>query len=61
MTLDVYAGLFGDDLDAVAERIDAGSASRWRPSGRRRTEGRQRVEQAGPPGADTTALGTSLT
>jgi hypothetical protein len=24
MTLDVYAGLFGDDLDAVAERMDAG-------------------------------------
>ena len=23
MTLDVYAGLFGDDLDAVAERMDA--------------------------------------
>lgn len=22
MTLDVYAGLFGDDLDAVAERLD---------------------------------------
>jgi len=23
MTLDVYAGLFDDDLDAVAERLDA--------------------------------------
>ena len=23
MTLDVYAGLFGDDLDAVAESLDA--------------------------------------
>jgi hypothetical protein len=23
VTLDVYAGLFGDDLDAVAERLDA--------------------------------------
>ena len=23
MTLDVYAGLFGDDLDAVADRLDA--------------------------------------
>jgi hypothetical protein len=22
MTLDVYAGLFGDDLDAVGERLD---------------------------------------
>ncbi|MEP6815405.1 MAG: site-specific integrase [Marmoricola sp.] len=29
MTLDVYAGLFGDDLDAVAERLDvAASAAR---------------------------------
>lgn len=26
MTLDVYAGLFGDDLDAVAERLDAAAA-----------------------------------
>ena len=23
MTLDVYAGLFNDDLDAVADRLDA--------------------------------------
>lgn len=23
MTLDVYAGLFADDLDSVAERLDA--------------------------------------
>ena len=23
MTLDVYAGLFGDDLDALADRLDA--------------------------------------
>ena len=23
MTLDVYSGLFDDDLDAVAERVDA--------------------------------------
>jgi len=23
MTLDVYAGLFGDDLDAVADGLDA--------------------------------------
>ncbi|HSE70232.1 MAG TPA: site-specific integrase, partial [Nocardioidaceae bacterium] len=29
MTLDVYAGLFGDDLDAVADRLDA-AASRAR-------------------------------
>jgi integrase len=26
MTLDVYAGLFNDDLDAVADRLDAGAA-----------------------------------
>jgi hypothetical protein len=26
MTLDVYAGLFGDDLDAVADRLDAAAA-----------------------------------
>jgi hypothetical protein len=25
MTLDVYAGLFGDDLDAVADRQDEGA------------------------------------
>lgn len=29
MTLDVYAGLFGDDLDAVADRLDE-AASRAR-------------------------------
>jgi hypothetical protein len=28
MTLDVYAGLFGDDLDAVAERLDEAVAQR---------------------------------
>ena len=27
MTLDVYAGLFGDDLDAVAERLDEAAAT----------------------------------
>ena len=27
MTLDVYAGLFGDDLDAVAERLDEAAAN----------------------------------
>jgi hypothetical protein len=27
MTLDVYAGLFGDDLDAVADRIDEAAAN----------------------------------
>lgn len=26
MTLDVYAGLFGDDLDALADRLDEGAA-----------------------------------
>jgi len=26
MTLDVYAGLFTDDLDSVAERLDAAAA-----------------------------------
>lgn len=26
MTLDVYAGLFGDDLDAVADRLDEAAA-----------------------------------
>jgi hypothetical protein len=28
MTLDVYAGLFGDDLDAVAARLDDAFAAR---------------------------------
>ncbi len=28
MTLDVYAGLFGDDLDAVATRLDEAFAAR---------------------------------
>jgi site-specific recombinase XerD len=27
MTLDVYAGLFGDDLDAVADRLDVAAAA----------------------------------
>ena len=27
MTLDVYAGLFGDDVDAVAERLDEAAAN----------------------------------
>lgn len=27
MTLDVYSGLFDDDLDPVAERLDAASAA----------------------------------
>ncbi|MDH6465953.1 hypothetical protein M2302_006155 [Micromonospora sp. A200] len=28
MTLDVYAGLFGDDLDAVANRLDDAATAR---------------------------------
>ncbi|SDZ35121.1 hypothetical protein SAMN05444365_11111 [Micromonospora pattaloongensis] len=28
MTLDVYAGLFGDDLDAVADRLDEAFTAR---------------------------------
>jgi hypothetical protein len=31
MTLDVYAGLFDDDLDAVAERMDAAAAVAYVP------------------------------
>lgn len=27
MTLDLYAGLFGDELDAVADRLDAHRAA----------------------------------
>jgi hypothetical protein len=37
MTLDVYAGLFGDDLDAVATRLDEAVAAR--DSGYLRTGG----------------------
>jgi len=40
MTLDVYSGLFDDDLDAVADRLDAAarsarerSASQQQPAG----------------------------
>jgi integrase len=36
VTLDVYAGLFGDDLDTLAERLDA--ASRTASAGISRTE-----------------------
>lgn len=32
MTLDVYAGLFDDDLDAVAERLDAAHVPPVRPA-----------------------------
>jgi len=31
MTLDVYAGLFADDLDSVAERLDAAATGRVLP------------------------------
>lgn len=33
MTLDVYAGLFADDLDAVAKRMDAARTAWTRPGG----------------------------
>ena len=32
MALDVYAGLFGDDLDAVAHRLDGAFAARDKDS-----------------------------
>jgi integrase len=35
MTLDVYSGLFDDDLDGVAERLD----QEWYPIGTRETRG----------------------
>jgi integrase len=35
MTLDVYSGLFDDDLDGVAERLDAATAQEWYPIGTR--------------------------
>ena len=35
MTLDVYAGLFDDDLDAVAERLDTAVASDGQQMGNR--------------------------
>jgi hypothetical protein len=37
MTLDVYAGLFGDDLDAVADLLD--EAARRASAGSMRTRG----------------------
>lgn len=40
MTLDVYAGLFDDDLDGVADRLDlAARSSRGFPADYLRTEG----------------------
>ena len=38
MTLDVYAGLFADDLDAVADRLDRAFAKL--NAGQMQTEGR---------------------
>jgi integrase len=37
MTLDVYSGLFDDDLDGVAERLNAVPPAEWYPSGTRET------------------------
>jgi integrase len=39
MTLDVYAGLFDDDLDGVAERLDRAHPVEWYPSGTREPRG----------------------
>jgi integrase len=39
MTLDVYAGLFGDDLDAVADRLDELASGATADSVRTRTAG----------------------
>ncbi|HEX6968827.1 MAG TPA: hypothetical protein VF174_08475 [Micromonosporaceae bacterium] len=39
MSLDVYAGLFGDDLDAVATRLDEAVAARDKDSSRTRRAG----------------------
>jgi hypothetical protein len=39
MTLDVYSGLFDDDLDGVAARLDATAQDRY-PIGTGRVEGR---------------------
>jgi integrase len=37
MTLDVYSGLFDDDLDGVAERLNQPRPAEWYPSGTRDT------------------------
>jgi integrase len=37
MTLDVYSGLFDDDLDGVAERLNQAPPAEWYPSGTRET------------------------
>ena len=48
MTLDVYAGLFGDDLDAVAERLD--QAVLGRAADQVRTTGTGETVTPLPPG-----------
>ena len=49
MTLDVYAGLFGDDLDAVADRLDA--TARAAAADQVRTEDREEGDDDGSAGA----------
>jgi integrase len=39
MTLDVYSGLFDDDLDGVAERLNQERPAEWYPSGTRENRG----------------------
>ena len=46
MTLDVYAGLFEDDLDQVATRLDAAA----REAGAHRPNGFQASTELGPTG-----------
>lgn len=49
MTLDVYAGLFGDDLDAVADRLDA--TGRAAAAGQVRTNDPEEDDDDGSAGA----------
>ena len=49
MTLDVYAGLFGDDLDAVADRLDA--TARAAAADQVRIEDREEGDDDGSAGA----------
>jgi integrase len=39
MTLDVYSGLFDDDLDGVGERLNQARPAEWYPSGTHETAG----------------------
>jgi hypothetical protein len=41
MTLDVYADLFDDDLDAVADRLDAATCKRGVPDMRQEAPSRR--------------------